>query len=75
VLLNVCAGGGFREGVTNVGAVDTLVLQSAKSEKKAQAGLFRTRGVGVIQRMLLATTSGIITDATGLFGLDSVLTL
>jgi hypothetical protein len=74
-MLNVCAGGGFHEGVTSDGAIDTLVLQSAESEEKAQAGLCRTRGVGVIQRMLLATTSGIVTDATGLFGLGSVLTL
>jgi hypothetical protein len=38
----------FREGITNVSTVDALVLQSAKSEEKAQAGLLIARGVGVV---------------------------
>jgi hypothetical protein len=33
----------FCEGVTNVGVIDALVLQSAKSEGRAQAGLFRAK--------------------------------
>jgi hypothetical protein len=56
--------GRFREGVTDIGAVDALVFQSAKSEEHAQAGLFRTRGVDVIQCTYLATTSGAVTEAT-----------
>jgi hypothetical protein len=63
---------GFREGVTNVSTVDALVFHSAKSEEKAQAGLLDARGVGVVQSTDLATASGTVTDATGLFGFGFV---
>jgi hypothetical protein len=50
--------GSFLVGVTVI---------AVKSKEEAQAGPFHTRGVGVIQGTSLATTSGTVTDATGLW--------
>mgnify|MGYP002809507245 CR=1 FL=1 len=62
----------FCEGITDIGTVDALVREGAKSEEEAQAGLFHAGGVGVVKSTNLATTSRTVTDATGLFGLGFV---
>jgi hypothetical protein len=69
-------GRSFCEGITDIGTVDALVLEGAKSEEEAQAGLFHAGGVGAVKSTNLATTSRTVTDATGLLvWASSVLTL
>jgi hypothetical protein len=65
-------GNSFCEGITDIGTVDALVLEGAKSEEEAQAGLFHAGGVGVVKSTDLATTSKTVTDATDLFRLGFV---
>jgi hypothetical protein len=62
----------FCEGITDIGTVDALVLDGAKSEEEAQAGLFHAGCVGVVKSTNLATTSRTVTDVTGLFRLGFV---
>jgi hypothetical protein len=61
-------GWSFCEGITDIGTVDALVLESAKSEEEAQAGLFHAGGVGVVKSTNFAT--GLF--RLGFVGLDIV---